>query len=209
MENLNGVVLNEGLEVIDDWAFEACPKLCELNLPDSLVSFDFTAVDETPITELVFGTNVKSMVTVVGTGIFKYLSSNAGFEIVARSISDASIADIADREYTGNATTPEISVNFGGIKLQNGVDYTVSYGNNTEAGTATVTVKGIGNFKGSTQTSFEIVENKGTEPENPPLEEPPVQNEESVFDKVIDFVFEIITAILKVIAFVWNLVFSL
>lgn len=61
MENLNEVVLNEGLEVIDDWAFEACPKLCELNLPDSLVSFDFTAVDGTPITELVFGTNLKSI----------------------------------------------------------------------------------------------------------------------------------------------------
>ena len=61
MESLNEVVLNEGLELIDEFAFANCPKLTQLNLPDSLVTFDFTAVDETPVTELVFGPNVKSV----------------------------------------------------------------------------------------------------------------------------------------------------
>ena len=60
MESLNEVVLNEGIELIDEFAFANCPKLTQLNLPDSLVTFDFTAVDETPVEELVFGTNVKS-----------------------------------------------------------------------------------------------------------------------------------------------------
>ena len=61
MENLNEVVLNEGLETIKSRAFDACPKLYELNLPDSLVSFTIAAVNNTPITELVFGTNLKSV----------------------------------------------------------------------------------------------------------------------------------------------------
>ncbi len=42
-------------------------------------------------------------------------------------------------------------------QLLEGVDYTVDFENNTASGTATVIVKGIGNFAGEYQTNFEIV----------------------------------------------------
>ena len=43
-----------------------------------------------------------------------------------------------------------------GKTLKQGTDYTVSYKNNTKAGTATVTVSGKGNYTGSKDASFTI-----------------------------------------------------
>ena len=44
----------------------------------------------------------------------------------------------------------------GGRTLAAGTDYTVSYSNNVEPGTATVTLTGIGNYTGSVSTTFTI-----------------------------------------------------
>ena len=44
----------------------------------------------------------------------------------------------------------------GSIKLKKGTDYTVSYTDNVEVGTAIVTVKGKGNFTDSTFATFKI-----------------------------------------------------
>lgn len=62
--------------------------------------------------------------------------------------------------YTGSAKTPAVTVTYKGMELENGTDYTVSYANNINAGTATVTVKGIGIFGGNKDVSYTIT---GTE----------------------------------------------
>ena len=48
--------------------------------------------------------------------------------------------------YTGKALKPEISVYDGKTLLREKTDYTISYQNNTNAGVATVTIKGKGNY---------------------------------------------------------------
>ena len=58
--------------------------------------------------------------------------------------------------YTGAAKTPAVTVTYKGMELENGTDYTVAYANNTNAGTATVTVKGIGIFGGNKNVSYTI-----------------------------------------------------
>ena len=58
--------------------------------------------------------------------------------------------------YTGKALKPSVTVKYNGTKLVKGTDYTVSYKNNTKVGTATVTVKGIGNYTGSKKATFKI-----------------------------------------------------
>ncbi|MDE7269419.1 MAG: leucine-rich repeat protein, partial [Acetatifactor sp.] len=65
-------------------------------------------------------------------------------------------ADIADQIFTGKAITPEVRVYWGKKLLTNKTDYTVAFKNNTNVGTATVTVSGKGNYSGSTVTTFEI-----------------------------------------------------
>ena len=46
----------------------------------------------------------------------------------------------------------------GGTKLQQNVDYTVSYQNNRQPGTATVIVTGAGSYRGSKSTTFKITQ---------------------------------------------------
>ena len=58
--------------------------------------------------------------------------------------------------YTGAAIKPEIKVYFGDKLLEIKKDYTVAYKSNTNAGTATVTVTGKGNFKGNDKATFKI-----------------------------------------------------
>ena len=58
--------------------------------------------------------------------------------------------------YNGKAKTPKITVTDSGQMLQAGKDYTVSYTNNTKAGTGIVTVAGIGNYGGEISGKFII-----------------------------------------------------
>lgn len=60
------------------------------------------------------------------------------------------------KTYTGKAITPKITASYFGQDLKEGVDYTVSYKNNINAGTATVTVTGIGEYRESVSVAFEI-----------------------------------------------------
>lgn len=63
--------------------------------------------------------------------------------------------------YTGKALTPSVSVSYDGKKLKKGADYTVSYQNNVNVGTAKVSVTGIGNYKGTVTKSFKIALKNG------------------------------------------------
>ncbi len=56
--------------------------------------------------------------------------------------------DKIDFIYNGNEIKPTVIVTIGGKTLTEETDYTVSYANNINAGTATVTVKGIGQAAG-------------------------------------------------------------
>ena len=59
--------------------------------------------------------------------------------------------------YTGSAATPAVTVTDGSKTLVSGTDYTVGYENNTNVGTATVTVTGKGNYTGIIEKTFEII----------------------------------------------------
>ena len=175
--------------------------------PSISVSYSDESLDKTDYT-VSYSNNINvgtAKVSVTGTGVFKYLTSKAGFEIVSRKISDTVIPEISDREYTGKAITPEINVVYNGITLKKGVDYTVSYSDNTELGTATVTVKGIGNFKGEAKASFEIVEKGGQSSDNPPDTDPPADNDKSTFDRIIEFLTNSASAIINAFRFILGL----
>ena len=66
------------------------------------------------------------------------------------------IKEIPAQTYTGAAIKPEIEVYFGDKLLEVKKDYAVAYKNNTNAGEATVTVTGKGNFKDKDTTTFTI-----------------------------------------------------
>ena len=78
------------------------------------------------------------------------------FTINSAEISGCTFAPIADVTYNTKAHTPEVTVAISGRTLEADKDYTVSYASNDNAGTATVTVTGKGNFTGSANTTFTI-----------------------------------------------------
>ena len=85
------------------------------------------------------------------------------FTITPASISDADVKAIDAQEYTGKAVEPEVTLTFGGKTLEKDKDYTVSYSNNTEAGTAKAAVSGKGNFRGSRDVGFTIEKSAKTQ----------------------------------------------
>lgn len=58
--------------------------------------------------------------------------------------------------YDGTAKTPAVTVNDGSTTLVEGKDYNITYTNNINVGTATVTIEGIGNYSGTITKSFVI-----------------------------------------------------
>ncbi|MBQ6478070.1 MAG: BspA family leucine-rich repeat surface protein [Erysipelotrichaceae bacterium] len=67
------------------------------------------------------------------------------------------IAGVVDNKiYTGSAITQEFRVYDDKKLLEAGKDYSVKYANNTNAGTATITITGSGNYQGTLQKTFTI-----------------------------------------------------
>lgn len=78
-------------------------------------------------------------------------------ETGSQSISNAQVSGInASYEYTGGKIRPNPTVKISGITLKKNEDYRVSYGNNINVGTATVTIEGIGRFDGTVVKTFTI-----------------------------------------------------
>ncbi|MBQ7688873.1 MAG: BspA family leucine-rich repeat surface protein, partial [Clostridia bacterium] len=105
-----------------------------------------------------YGNNTnKGTATVTVTGNGNYAGTlNETFEITAKSLDGATVT-VADQTYTGEALTPDVTVTLpDGTVLTPGTDYTVEYSNNTDPGTATVTVTGNGNYAGTLSESFEV-----------------------------------------------------
>ena len=81
-----------------------------------------------------------------------------------KDIEDALVEDIPDQTYTGKAITPKVTVidEANDEILKQGRDYSLDYKKNTNAGTAEVIIKGMGQYTGSQTASFTIKAKKAT-----------------------------------------------
>ena len=101
-------------------------------------------------------TNVGTAKVIV-TGKGNYTGSvETKFNITAKALTASMVRDIAAQTYTGSPIVPELTVKDGEIALSKDTDYTVKYQNNLNAGTATVTLTGKGNYSGSVNKDFTI-----------------------------------------------------
>ena len=78
------------------------------------------------------------------------------FRITEKSIDDCEFFKIEKQAYTGLEIEPEVVVKDGEKFLEKDKDYEISYKNNKDMGTATVIVKGIGEYAGEKELNFEI-----------------------------------------------------
>ncbi|MGN1420249.1 MAG: CotH kinase family protein [Eubacterium sp.] len=82
-------------------------------------------------------------------------------QVTKTDISSATIGTIYEQSYTGEEITPSPTVSIfisgtGTVTLDPEYDYTLSYENNIDAGTATVTVTGFGKYTGTVSKTFKI-----------------------------------------------------
>lgn len=97
-------------------------------------------------------------VIVHGKGEYANVFATVYFTITSADISTGCTASLNQTSfvYNGSAFYPAASLQYNGKTLVKDTDYTVSYYNNVNAGTATVTANGKGNFKGQVIMNFSI-----------------------------------------------------
>ena len=80
------------------------------------------------------------------------------FVIEPKSInaSDMGLA-IGNQRYTGEAVKPAIALRYGKIDLVEGTDFKAEFSDNVQPGTAKVVLTGIGNYTGTRETTFRIL----------------------------------------------------
>jgi len=137
LEGITGTIDPEGFTVLVDGQESPSPKgVKENGYPITIKAKD----DNTNFT----GTNTTAVVYTVNP--------------LSIADEDITVDPIAGKEYDeGNAIIPEPTLNFNSAGLIKDTDYSISsYTGNTEAGIATVTVAGKGNFGGTRDIPFNI-----------------------------------------------------
>lgn len=79
-----------------------------------------------------------------------------------KKIDDTSVSGIKNKAYTGKAISQAVSIKDGGITLKKDKDYSISYIDNKNIGTASVVIKGKGDYTGSIRKTFQITPQKVT-----------------------------------------------
>ncbi|MBQ9061812.1 MAG: leucine-rich repeat protein [Eubacterium sp.] len=72
-----------------------------------------------------------------------------------KNIESAEVIGIVDKTYTGSPLTQSFTVKMGSTTLAE-TDYTISYSNNINVGTATLIIEGVGDYTGSITKTFNI-----------------------------------------------------
>ena len=109
------------------------------------------------------GTGIAALKYQASNGVYGYCTINVVTsgtttpDTVRKKDVAVSTVSVANQFYTGKAIKPSVSVNFNSVTpLLLNRDYTVTYANNVNVGTAEMTIKGIGNYTGTVTKSFKI-----------------------------------------------------
>lgn len=105
----------------------------------------------------------KAVVTATGNNFTG--SKTADFTIAPKPITDCVVENIPDQHYTGNEVVPPVTITDNGdYTLILGYDYTTDC-DDSQPGPATVTIKGTGNYTGTTTKDFVIKSDGAPAPE--------------------------------------------
>ena len=167
--NLVSAELPSNITVVPNGIFEGCTNLTSVNIPSSITKIDARAFNAcisltltVPNTVTEFGENcfsgVKKVICSPNSACAKYCeANNINVEYSTKlDIGNATVTlGTTSYLYNGVAKKPSVTVSYAGKTLTSS-DYSVSYINNKDAGTATVLVTGIGNYSGTKAVNFTI-----------------------------------------------------
>ncbi|MGN8765338.1 leucine-rich repeat protein [Blautia massiliensis (ex Liu et al. 2021)] len=179
---LTSVTLHEGLTKIKDGAFHDCLKLKKIRIPKSVTDIGGLALGirynrGNGAEEVIPGGFTVEGYT--GSAAERYVKrmhqsenlyhvffkdvkfvSIGGQTAAVTNISKTKISTLKTRAFTGKPLTQALTITYGGKKLVNGRDYTLTWENNKNIGTASVTIKGKGKYNGSVTKKFRITVQK-------------------------------------------------
>ena len=150
--------IDESWITIDDSnvVYDGTPKK-----PEVTVKYKGTDLIENDAYEIECRNNINAgtaTVVIKGIGVFNG-SIEKTFTINKRNINKATVTiGTSQYEYSGTEKKPTVTLKDGNVGLKEGTDYTITYSNNIEVGTAKVTITGKGNYNGSVEKTFKIVE---------------------------------------------------
>jgi hypothetical protein len=107
----------------------------------------------------------KATITVTAAGDVNYKKATVKFkvEVGYHYITDKACSVKLSKtsyNYDGDYKRPTVTVKYDGVTLKQDRDYTVSYSDNLKPGTASVTVKGKGKYRGTRVLTFKITNQK-------------------------------------------------
>ena len=120
----------------------------------------YTVLADTAVGSYTYSCTVTAKIE--GSDVTASESGNVTVTVSSKGYGDGSsfnISSIPDQTYTGSAIQPKPVIKDGDKTLNEGTDYTLSYGENTNVGTnaGTVTINFTGNYSGTTTVYFNIV----------------------------------------------------
>ena len=179
---LTSVTLHEGLTKIKDGAFHDCLKLKKIRIPKSVTDIGGLALGirynrGNGAEEVIPGGFTVEGYT--GSAAERYVKrmhqsenlyhvffkdvkfvSIGGQTAAVTNIGKTKISALKTGAFTGKPLTQALTITYGGNKLVNGRDYTLTWKNNKNIGTASVTIKGKGKYNGSVTKKFRITVQK-------------------------------------------------
>ena len=134
--------------------------MLELTSKNSQDVYIFTALSENTINgEITVQINSETKDALLTDGYDYYEKLTFRFpDALPVLITGASVSGIVDKEYTGMAQTQSVTVKMADLVLQEGTHYKVAYQNNTNVGTAAITISGMGTCTGTITKYFKITE---------------------------------------------------
>lgn len=99
----------------------------------------------------------RATVMVTATSDSYYTGTATGYFNISNTAGGMEISGYGSAyTYTGYPIAPDVVVSMNGRVLNRGTDYTVTYSNNTNVGTASLTVRGIGSYSGTKTITYAI-----------------------------------------------------
>ncbi len=120
---------------------------------------DYTLVENTDYTVSYQNNKMPGTAKVIITGEEGYSGSvEREFTISAKSIEGVTVSGLENKHVTGSAITQTLVIKDGDYTLIENTDYTLSYQNNINPGTAKVIITGKDGYSGSIEREFTIAE---------------------------------------------------
>ena len=169
--SLNRVTILSGVGCIDDWGFARCNSLTSITIPKSMKSIHIGAFNGCSSLADIYYEGSESDWEQISIDMYNtefrkatiHYNSTDPTDPTEKVISNCTInLEKTSYTYDGKAKQPTVTVKDGSTTLTSGKDYDVTYADNTDAGTAKVTITGKGDYTGSVTKEFTIQKAKQT-----------------------------------------------